>query len=72
MERPQVANPAADTRAILWGKSDSGMLGTFRREPQKILIVGAQDPAHGGGPLQVIRVAATQLSQISGGYGINP
>lgn len=72
MERPQVAHPTTDAHTILRRERDAGMLDTFRREPQEILIVGAQDPAHGGGPPQMIRVAAAQLPQVSGRYRINP
>ena len=66
MESAQVADPAAEVCAILRGEGDARMLDTFRREPQKILIVRTQNPSHGGGPAQVIRIAVPQLPQISG------
>lgn len=72
MESAQVADPAADVCTILWSEGYAGMLGAFRREPQKVLIVRTQDPSHRGGPAQVIRVAIAQLSQIPGRYGIDP
>ena len=66
MESAQVADPATDVCAILWSEGDACMLDTFRRKPQKVLIVRTQDPSHGGGPAQMIRIAVSQLPQVSG------
>lgn len=72
MERSQGSNPTANASSTLRRECYAGVLETFRREPQEILIVGAEDPPHLGRPLKMVRIIMAQCAQITGRQNVNP
>lgn len=47
------------------------MLGAFRRQAKKILIVRAEHSGQGDGPSQMVAIGSAQLTEIARRYGVD-
>lgn len=71
VERSQGSDPTADAHTVLRRECDASVLDTLRRQPQEVLIMGAENPAHGRCPLQVKWIVTAQKVEIASRQGID-
>jgi hypothetical protein len=72
MERSQGSDPTTNASSNLRREYYASVLETLRREPQEILIVGAEDPTHLSRPLKMVRIVMAQCVQITGRHDVDP
>ena len=72
MEAPKGSYPSAETGSHLGAKGDSSMRPALSGQPEEVLVVGAENPPHSRGRLEVVEILVPKAVQTAGRDDVDP